>query len=97
MLLLKYDEDQIMMERDHIPVITYEYEDKTCKFYPDFYIPHDNKIIEVKSTYTYKAFYSKNQTKIISAALQGYDIEYWIFNKGSDVIEFITAIVLRDT
>jgi hypothetical protein len=89
LLLLDHTEEDIKTSRDEIPVITYQFEDKTCKFYPDFYIPSEHKIIEVKSTYTYLAFEVKNKRKIEAATKQGYNIEYWIFDKHGELEQLI--------
>jgi len=89
LLLEKYTEDQIVTEKKLIPIISYEYEEKECKFYPDFYIPHKNKIIEIKSIYTFSAFESKNNAKILATAKQGYNVEYWIIDKHSNLDQII--------
>ena len=84
-----YDEDSVKTSREDIPIITYQYNGKTCKFYPDIYLPSKNKIIEVKSTYTYLAFEEKNKHKIEATAKQGYKIEYWIFNRHEELEQII--------
>lgn len=89
LLLQDYDEESIETDRKKIPIITYEYDGKSCKFYPDIYIPSKNKIIEVKSSYTYLAFEDKNNVKIEATARQGYKIEYWIFNKQGELDQII--------
>lgn len=91
-ILLKdyeYDEENVKTAREDIPVITYQYKGKICKFYPDIYLPLKNKIIEVKSTYTYLAFEEKNKRKLEAAATQGYKIEYWIFNRQGELEQLI--------
>ncbi len=86
-LLENYNEDQISYEKEDIPVVQYTFNDKSCKFYPDFYISHENKIIEVKSIFTYSRFEQKNLTKIKECAKQGYEIEFWIFDKKGKFVE----------
>jgi hypothetical protein len=56
-------------------------------YFPDIYIPHINKIIEVKSTWTYKCDTDVIKLKKNATELLGYEI--WIYNcKGiKEVIE----------
>lgn len=92
-LVQTYDENQIIADsRENIPVITYDFEGKSCKFYPDVFIPHKNKIIEVKSTYTYLSYEEKNQAKIAATTAQGYNLEYWIFAKKGRSAELVRII-----
>lgn len=66
----------------NIPVIDYFYENnKIHKYYPDIYIPLDNLIIEVKSTWTYKKDKNKNTIKKLTYKNNGYDFQFWIFDK----------------
>lgn len=93
-LLQMYDEEQIVMDdrsEQGVPTIDYTYNGKKCKFYPDCYIPHKNKIIEVKSTYTYSKFEEKNEEKLKETSKQGYKIEYWIFGKKGELERIIYA------
>lgn len=46
-----YNEDDILTDRNDMPKIMYNFNDKTLRYYPDIYIKSENKIIEVKSTY----------------------------------------------
>ena len=64
---------------------------KESTFYPDIYIPSENKIIEVKSTFTYDKFEEKNEEKLTSTAAQGYNIEYWIFNKKGKLLKLMVG------
>jgi len=54
-LLKTYHEDEIITSRKDIPAIWYFTEDgKKHRYYADIWIPKENLIIEVKSTYTYE-------------------------------------------
>jgi hypothetical protein len=86
-LLLEYKEEQIFTDREYIPYIFYSLEDKRKVYFPDIYIPHINKIIEVKSTYTYIAKNGNVQLKAEATRKLGYDYEIWIFG---DKGEFYT-------
>lgn len=50
------------------------------KFYPDIYIASQNRIIEVKSTYTYAMEQERNRCKQTAAQTSGYACEFWIFD-----------------
>lgn len=60
-LLQEYAEEEIVNDVKMMPRFMYEFEGKTRRYYPDLYVPKENKIIEVKSTYTYLQFRAKNQ------------------------------------
>lgn len=51
-LLRKYKEDDILSSKKDMPIIKYFFKGKERLYYPDFYIPKHNLIIEVKSDYT---------------------------------------------
>jgi hypothetical protein len=86
-LLLEYKEEQIFTDREYIPFIPYELQGKNRVYIPDIYIPHINKIIEVKSTYTYIVKNGNVQLKAEATRKLGYDYEIWIFG---DKGEFYT-------
>jgi hypothetical protein len=86
-LISDFDEEQIFTDREYIPFIPYELEGKNKVYIPDIYIPHINKIIEVKSTYTYIAKNGNVQLKAEATRKLGYDYEIWIFG---DKGEFYT-------
>jgi hypothetical protein len=81
-LFKKFTENQIITDRDFIPTINYEYDNTKHVYFPDIFIPHLNKIIEVKSTWTYNLEVDKLKQKEYYTKLKGYDYEYWIFDKG---------------
>jgi len=53
-LLVEYDESEILTDRKDMPKLFYTQDNKTHKYYPDFYIPSTDTIIEVKSEWTDK-------------------------------------------
>jgi hypothetical protein len=73
-----YLEDQLILDRDLIPTIKYEFENKSRVYFPDIFIPHENKIIEVKSIWTYDKDLEKNLAKRLACLDQGYQFEFWI-------------------
>jgi len=48
-------------------------------YFPDIYIPSENKIIEVKSSWTYKCKLDNIQEKM-NATKEKYDYDIWIFD-----------------
>ena len=55
-----YKEDEIITDCDEIE---YEFNNKIHKYYADIYLINENKIIEVKSTFTFDKDYDKNIAK----------------------------------
>lgn len=79
-LLKNFNENEILTDNKDMPKIIY-YLDKERRYFTDIYIPKHNKIIEVKSTYTYKKDLIKNIMKAFAARKLGYDFEFWIYNQ----------------
>lgn len=77
------NENDIVVNRKEIPKIYYTFNGKKKIYYPDIFIIVDNKIIEVKSTWTYQKEYEKNQAKKQACIDQGYFFEFWIYSKSS--------------
>jgi hypothetical protein len=50
------------------------------RYYPDIYIISLNKIIEVKSTYTYTSSYEVNQLKKDATLSKGLCFEFWVYH-----------------
>ena len=72
-----YKESDILTNRFDVPRILY---DKTHYYYPDIYIVSENKIIEVKSSYTYEKCKNINEMKRDACISLGYSFEFWIFD-----------------
>lgn len=80
------DEDDIVSERNEIPIIEYKLNKKVYKYYPDIYIKSKHLIIEVKSVWTYKIQIIKNTIKALRAKELGYNFEFWIYNKKKQLV-----------
>lgn len=78
-LLESYEEKDIITSKKFVPKINYYFEGKNRVYYPDIYIPKENKIYEVKSTYTYKADLEKNEVKREACIAQGFSFEFKIY------------------
>jgi hypothetical protein len=82
-----YNEEQIMTDRKDVPRIQYEVDNKKHFYFPDIFIPHENRIIEVKSTWTYKCKTDNIQIKCDASINAGYVYEIWCYDaKGDRVI-----------
>lgn len=89
-LLLIYSEQNIVInDKNRIPTIEITFNGKLGKYYPDIYIISENKIIEVKSDWTYKADLEKNEIKAEACKKAGYIFEFWIYTIKSSKIEKI--------
>lgn len=90
LLLKQFNEDEIRIHSG-VPSIIYTFDEITHYHFPDIFIPSRNKIIEVKSGYTFKADFKKNLAKRSSAILKGYDYEIWIFGRNKKELKIITS------
>jgi len=79
-LLKVYTEEQIKTERKDVPRIEYETDGKKKYHFPDIFIPHENKIVEVKSTWTYKCKTDNILLKKKTAEEQGFLYEIWCYD-----------------
>ncbi len=75
-------EHDIIVERSLVPKISYyDLNNNKKLYYPDFYIPKDNLIIEVKSNYTFNINKKINMIKRRACVIQGYKYKFMIINK----------------
>ena len=58
-----YTYNQVKTNQDDMPEIWYEFENKKCRYFPDFFIPEENLIIEVKSEFTLEKGLDRNNAK----------------------------------
>jgi hypothetical protein len=71
---------------DNIPMIDYIFKNVKRKYIPDFYIPKENLIIEVKSIFTYKLHKLQNHFKRDATMAAGYNFEFLIVDKKGRII-----------
>ena len=87
-LLLIYNEDEIIIGNKHMPEIWYvDRDNKKHRYFPDFYIPKEKKIIEVKSVYTMKIHLEKNFLKKARCLELGFDFEFKIYDNKMNLID----------
>jgi len=87
-LLQYYSELEIETKPSNIPKIKFAFNGKDGIYYPDIFIPSENRIIEVKSTWTYKKDLEKNLTKQQACLDYGYNFEFWICSD-KEILEII--------
>lgn len=79
-----YKEDDIVISNKeiekYIGKIFYTFKDKQHRYYPDIYIISENKIIEVKSKYTYNFHLQMNLSKKDACLKLGLNFEFKIIN-----------------
>ena len=61
---------------------------------PNIIIKSENKLIEVKSTWTYSGYLAKNILKWKAAQSAGYIMEFWVFSsKGERTVITVPSMV----
>ncbi len=73
-------ENDIITDRKLVPRISYDHNEKKHYYFPDIYIKSQNKIIEVKSTWTYNLHKEINILKWNATTKENYKMEFWIFD-----------------
>ena len=68
-----YNFNDILTSNKDMPEIWYIFEGKKHRYYPDFYIPKENLIIEVKSQWTLELHKDKNQAKFQAVKEAGFN------------------------
>lgn len=83
-LLKYYDEDDILYTNksieNKIGKIFYQNIDKVSRYFPDLYIISENKIVEVKSTFTYDLDIVKNMSKKEECLKRGINFDFIIYD-----------------
>jgi hypothetical protein len=88
-----YTEERIKSNREDIPRILYDCNGKTRAYFPDVFLPHENKIIEIKSTRTFGIDWEKKlkyQKKAVEE--QGYVFEIWVYEKKGRRVDVTTSV-----
>lgn len=84
-LLCTYTENDLLIVNteieNRIGPILYEHDGKIKRYYPDIYIISENKIIEVKSKYTYLKDLEINNLKMKACIDRGFSFEFMIIER----------------
>lgn len=89
-LLEKYKPEEICLSvEETVPTVEYCYKEKNHNgvYYPDFYIPHENLIVETKSTWTMEKDYGKNMAKFEAVTKKGYNMLVYIYGNNMKTLE----------
>ena len=65
-------EEDLVTDRIAVPVITYIFDGKARRYFPDIFIKSHHLLVEVKSTYTWQKDIDKNIAKHLAAVDAGY-------------------------
>lgn len=85
-LLETYSEEEIKHSGSEVPMFRYKLDGKQHRYYPDFYIPKDNKIVEVKSVYTWNLEIFRNMEKLRSVERCGYIAELRVYDVSGECL-----------
>lgn len=90
-LIQKYDEEDLAISyseiKEEIGIINYLMNEKNKIYLPDIYIKSENKIIEVKSEYTYNLELEKNFIKKEVCLKSNLLFEFWIMDDKGNLID----------
>jgi hypothetical protein len=84
-------EEDVITNRTDIPTITYTFNGETKYHFPDIYVKSLNKLIEVKSTWTYEKHKEQNIAKSKVSRDAGYQYEFWVFSSKGRSLTIHTA------
>lgn len=87
LLQMGYLEEDLLIGKEIKLNLWYTKDDKRHRYFPDIYIISENKIIEVKSGYTYSADIEINLLKQQVCLDAGYNFEFLIYER-SDINKF---------
>lgn len=73
--------------QDTVGKFYYEYNNTDHRYYPDFFIPKENLIIEVKSDYLYFRDLQINLIKKEACLKAGYNFKFYVYNKQGDLLD----------
>ena len=84
---LGYTKEDLITSKTKVPEIWYsDLDGKIHRYYCDIFIPSENKIIEVKSTWTYKRDLHINMLKEETCKAEGYIFEFWIIDDDKIIV-----------
>lgn len=80
-------EDNILVNKiiSEIGKIEYVFDGETKLYNPDIYLKKENKIIEVKSQFTYNVQIEKNKLKAKACLDLGFQFEFWIIDRKGNI------------
>ena len=85
-LKAKYQENQIQYRKKDMPELWYNWQEKTHRYYCDFFVADDNLVVEIKSPFTLSRDLDIVKQKILSAQTKGYKVLLLVFGSFGDLI-----------
>lgn len=81
-----YTYEDIIVSKSNVPEIWYIKDNKNHRYFCDIFIPKENRIIEVKSIWTYEIDKEEIILKGNAVKDNGYIFDLWIFDKNGNLI-----------
>lgn len=76
-----YQENQIKYRKKDMPELWYAWQEKTRRYYCDFFVADDNLIVEIKSLFTLSRDLDIVKQKILSAQTKEYKVLLLVFDR----------------
>lgn len=78
-LLESVQEEDIVVGKAHVPMIEYWINEKKHVYFPDIFLPSENRLIEVKSEWSLR-YPTHVEEKAQASVAAGYAYEIWVFS-----------------
>lgn len=90
-LLKTYSPNEILHRRCDMPIILYRLDDQTQirRYIPDYWIPKENLIIEIKSVFTFEIAHKMNMAKQLACVKSGFQFEFRLYDKKGNFLKSI--------
>jgi hypothetical protein len=85
-LKAKYQENQILYRKKDMPELWYCWQEKTHRYYCDFFVADDNLVVEIKSLFTLSRDLDIVKQKILSAHTKGYTVLLLVFDRHGRIV-----------
>jgi len=85
-LKAKYQENQILYHKKDMPELWYRWQEKTHRYYCDFFVADDNLVVEIKSPFTLSRDLDIVKQKILSAHTKGYTVLLLVFDRHGRIV-----------
>jgi hypothetical protein len=90
LIAMGHTSKDIVTEKKEVPEIWYDKDGKRHRYFCDIYLPNEDKMIEVKSTWTYTHHTGNIQEKARATVKAGYEYEIWVYQRDGkkEVVKF---------
>lgn len=87
-----YHENQIQYRKKDMPELWYKWQEKTRRYYCDFFVLDNNLVVEIKSLFTLSRDLNIVKQKLRSAHTNGYNVLLLVFDRFGELILETDAI-----